>query len=212
MNTPTPLTRRQWLGQMSGPVLVASVGASLLPTTGRAAENTEDRLAGARVYNIRDFGAKGDGTTLDTAALQAAIDACHAAHGGTVLVPAGVFVIGTTELKSNVTLHLAAQGKLLGSADGNQYHATDSIPLFAAATSELFETWQYAARTLSAMSPAVSRAVWRFGKLWNGCALNCHVCESASERTTKQSCFPCSDHRRAEADFSNRSKWYFDSL
>ena len=129
MNTPAPLTRRQWLGQMSGPVLAASVGASLLPATGRAAENTEDRLAGARVYNIRDFGAKGDGQTLDTAALQAAIDACHAAQGGTVLVPAGVFVIGTTELKSNVTLHLAAQGKLLGSADGKQYHETDRIPL-----------------------------------------------------------------------------------
>ena len=129
MNSPTPITRRQWLGSMSAPVLAASVGASLLPAAGRASENSGDLLAGARVYNIRDFGAKGDGTTLDTAALQAAIDACHAAHGGTVLVPAGVFVIGTAELKSNVTLHLAAQAKLLGSADGSQYHATDSIPL-----------------------------------------------------------------------------------
>jgi hypothetical protein len=114
---------------MSGPVLAASVGASLIAPSAAGAEATEDRLAGARVYNIRDFGAKGDGTTLDTGALQAAIDACHAARGGTVLVPAGVFLIGTTELKSNVTLHLAAQGKLLGSADGKHYHATDSIPL-----------------------------------------------------------------------------------
>jgi polygalacturonase len=46
-----------------------------------------------------------------------------------VLVPAGVFVIGTVELKSNVTLHITAQGKLLGSADGKQYHAADAIPL-----------------------------------------------------------------------------------
>jgi polygalacturonase len=46
-----------------------------------------------------------------------------------VLVPAGVFQIGTVELKSNVTLHIAAAGKLLGSADGKQYHAVDSIPL-----------------------------------------------------------------------------------
>jgi len=37
----------------------------------------------------------------------------HKDQGGTVVVPAGVFVIGTLELKSNVTLHLAAQGKLL---------------------------------------------------------------------------------------------------
>ena len=84
---------------------------------------------GARVYNIRDFGAKGDGATLDTAALQAAIDACSRDGGGTVLVPAGTFVIGATELKSNVTLHIAAAGTLLGSADGKQYHAIDAIPL-----------------------------------------------------------------------------------
>ena len=84
---------------------------------------------GARVYNIRDFGAKGDGNAIDTAALQAAIDACARDGGGTVLVPAGTFQIGTTELKSNVTLHIAAGGTLLGSADGKQYHAVDAIPL-----------------------------------------------------------------------------------
>jgi hypothetical protein len=84
---------------------------------------------GARTYNIRDYGAKGDSSTLDTAALQAAIDACTHDGGGTVLVPAGIFQIGTVELKSNVTLHIAASGKLLGSADGKQYHAVDAIPL-----------------------------------------------------------------------------------
>src|SRR5438309_6785473 len=51
-----------------------------------------------RLYNIRDFGAKGDGATLDTAAVQAAIDTCHKDQGGTVFIPAGVFVIGTVEL------------------------------------------------------------------------------------------------------------------
>jgi hypothetical protein len=91
---------------------------------------------GARTYNIRDFGAKGDGTTLDTAALQSAIDACARDMGGTVLVPAGTFVIGTTELKSNVTLHIAAGGKLLGSADGKQYRNIDAIPLHGDSTLE----------------------------------------------------------------------------
>lgn len=84
---------------------------------------------GARIYNVRSFGAKGDGRTLDTACVQSAIDACHNEGGGTVVVPAGTFVIGTVELKSNVTLHIAADGKLLGSADGKQYHAVDAIPL-----------------------------------------------------------------------------------
>jgi hypothetical protein len=123
------MTRRAWLGQV--PVAGAAVGFGLLSETGLAApaKAKNDIDLGARVYNIRAFGAKGDGVTLDTAALQAAIDACTRDGGGTVLVPAGTFVIGTVELKSNVTLHIAATGKLLGSADGKQYHAVDAIPL-----------------------------------------------------------------------------------
>ena len=119
---------------MSVPVIVPSLGSNLLDATAAAAEQagrtaSDDKSLGARTYNIRDFGAKGDGSTLDTVAVQAAIDACNKDQGGTVLVPAGVFVIGTIEMKSNVTLHLVAQGKLLGTADGTQYHAAEAIPL-----------------------------------------------------------------------------------
>ena len=125
----SPLSRRHWLGLVS----TASVGSGLLAaaTGAPAAEPpaADPGSLGTRIYNIRDFGARGDGQTLDTAALQSAIDACHRDQGGTVLVPAGVFVIGTVELKSNVTLHLAAQGKLLGTADGRQYHAANDVPL-----------------------------------------------------------------------------------
>ncbi len=92
------------------------------------------KVAGVGVYNIRDHGAVGDGNTPDTAALQAAIDACAKDQGGTVLVPAGVFVIGTTELKSSVTLRIAAAGKLLGSRDATQYHATPGVPTTGDAT------------------------------------------------------------------------------
>ena len=96
---------------------------------GQASPSAASHDLGTRTYNIRDFGAKGDGVTLDTAAVQAAIDACNKDQGGTVLAPAGVFVIGTIEMKSSVTLHIAAQGKLLGSADGKQYRAAEAIPL-----------------------------------------------------------------------------------
>lgn len=123
------LSRREWLERVSGPALVGVAGAGLLASRAAAQTVTEDKNLGARVYNIRDFGAKGDGKTLDTAAVQAAIDACARDQGGTVLVPAGTFVIGTTELKSNVTLHLAASATLLGSGDGKDYHAVDAIPL-----------------------------------------------------------------------------------
>jgi len=119
------MTRRSWLGAVSTPV----AAAALLPAYASAAERTPATHLGARLYNIRDFGAKGDGKSLDTAALQAAIDACTRDGGGTVLVPAGTFVIGTTQLKSNVTLHLAASATLLGSGDGKDYHAVDAIPL-----------------------------------------------------------------------------------
>ena len=121
------LSRRKWLSLAA----TASVGSGLMGVTKVVAQTDapSNHDLGTRTYNIRDFGAKGDGATLDTAALQAAIDACNKEQGGTVLVPAGVFVIGTVEMKSNVTLRIAAQGKLLGSADGKQYHAADAIPL-----------------------------------------------------------------------------------
>jgi polygalacturonase len=121
------LTRRQWLG--NAPVGAFALG--LLGSRSLAAQtsHSSSKDLGAHAYNIRDFGAKGDGKAVDTAALQSAIDACTRDGGGTVLVPAGVFQIGTTELKSNVTLHIAAGGTLLGSNDGRQYHAVDEIPL-----------------------------------------------------------------------------------
>lgn len=59
------------------------------------------------IYNIRDFGALGDGHTNDATAIQAAVNTCSAAGGGQVLVPAGaVYLSGSILLKSNVELHV----------------------------------------------------------------------------------------------------------
>lgn len=133
MSPETPLSRRDWLGLVP-PALAATIGAGLIgPRAARADEpppagaGSADR--GVRVYNVRDYGAKGDAATLDTAAVQAAIDACAADAGGVVLVPAGTFLIGTIELKSNVTLRVAAAATLLGSHVAADYHAVDAIPL-----------------------------------------------------------------------------------
>ena len=73
------------------------------------------------MFNIVNFGAIPDGKTINTAQIQAAIDACHAAGGGQVVVPAGVFKTGTLWLRSNVELYLCAGAYLEGSRDPEDY-------------------------------------------------------------------------------------------
>ncbi len=59
------------------------------------------------VFNVTDFGAKGDGKTLDSPAINAAIEAAVADGGGQVFLPAGTFLSGSIRLKSNIELHLS---------------------------------------------------------------------------------------------------------
>ena len=64
-------------------------------------------------YNVRDYGAKGDGKTLDHQAINAAIDRWVAHGGGSVVVPAGTYLCGSIRMKSHVELHLSAGAKSL---------------------------------------------------------------------------------------------------
>ena len=121
------LSRRKLIAQLSVPPIVASLGGSVFSSNG-SAQTADNKLSGARVFNVRDFGAKGDGKALDTVAIQSAIDAAHEDQGGTVLVPAGTFLIGTVELKSNVILKISVQGRLLGSERPEHYKAGNGIP------------------------------------------------------------------------------------
>jgi Glycosyl hydrolases family 28 len=77
--------------------------------------------ASSRVFDIKKFGALGDGKKIDTAAINMAIDACNSAGGGTVYLPPGTYLSGTVVLKSNVTLYLEAGATLLGSKDVRDY-------------------------------------------------------------------------------------------
>ena len=72
-------------------------------------------------YNILSYGAKSDTTVLSTHALQQAIDACHKAGGGRVVVPAGHYKTGTIILKSNVHLYLEQGATLYGSTNLQDY-------------------------------------------------------------------------------------------
>ena len=76
----------------------------------------------ANDVNVMDFGAKGDGKSDDTVAIQKAIDACTASGGGQVLFPSGhTYLSGPLHLKSNIDLHLQPNATLLASPDESIY-------------------------------------------------------------------------------------------
>ena len=76
---------------------------------------------GAIAFDPRKYGAKGDGKTLDSAAINAAIDACTGAGGGVVHVSPGIYRCGIVILKPNVTLYLEAGATILGSTNIGDY-------------------------------------------------------------------------------------------
>jgi hypothetical protein len=74
--------------------------------------------------SVRDFGAKGDGATKDTPAIQQAIDRCWALGGGEALVPAGNYLTGAIALKSNTILRLEKDAAIVGTPDFADYPVT----------------------------------------------------------------------------------------
>ncbi|WP_164849870.1 glycoside hydrolase family 28 protein [Mucilaginibacter limnophilus] len=80
----------------------------------------------SKVYNVKDYGAVGDGKTLNTDALNKAVTACADAGGGMVLVPQGNYLSGTVVLKSNVTFYLEEDATIIGTTELSQYK---SLPL-----------------------------------------------------------------------------------
>lgn len=93
---------------------VLAAGLVLVPIVALAAAD--------KVYNIRDYGATGDGKTPCTAAIQKAIDACAAGGGGTVRLPAGRFLSGALRMRSGVRLSLEDGATLLGSPNRQDYY------------------------------------------------------------------------------------------
>ena len=73
------------------------------------------------IYDVRNYGAVGDGKTLNTAAIQKAIDDCASKNGGTVLLEDGTYMTGSIVLRSNVNLHIEQNSVLLGSPNCGYY-------------------------------------------------------------------------------------------
>src|SRR5258706_7750470 len=102
----------------SMPSILTLIPAILLvcsrPATARAAQT-------AVAFNIRDFGAKGDGIVKETAAIQSAVDAAAKQGGGTVTIPAGRYLSGTIHLKSNITLQISPGAMVAFSPDNSDF-------------------------------------------------------------------------------------------
>ena len=96
----------------------------------------------ARVCDVTAYGAKGDGVTKDTHAIQSAIDACAAKGGGTVRLSTGTFLTGPIVLKSHIALEVDAGATLLGSQDKADYPQVQELrepalqPLVSATNAE----------------------------------------------------------------------------
>jgi len=75
--------------------------------------------------SVEQFGAVGDGVTINTKSIQAAINAAHQQNNGVVIFPKGKFVSGTIQLKSNVTLYFKEGAVLLGSTNPKDYYNMD---------------------------------------------------------------------------------------
>lgn len=77
--------------------------------------------------NIKDFGAIGDGVTLNTSAIRAAIDKCASDGGGTVVIPSGLWLTGPITMRNNINLHADKGALIIFSKDHSDYFIGNNL-------------------------------------------------------------------------------------
>jgi polygalacturonase len=97
------------------------LGCCQSPAADASASAASPSATAKALVDARSFGALGDGRTKDTVAIQKALDACAKAGGGTVVVPRGVYLIGSIVMGSDTTLQLEHGANLTGSPETNDY-------------------------------------------------------------------------------------------
>jgi polygalacturonase len=123
MKKKTPL----WILCSSLVVLTFSVGAPRTHSTREPNSGQRSSTIAATVYDVRSFGARGDGKTLDTPAVNKAIETAALAGGGTVRFPAGTYLCFSIQLKSNIGLYLD-QGATILAADTKVIRGSYDLP------------------------------------------------------------------------------------
>jgi polygalacturonase len=116
-------------------LVVDVVGGAVVTGCG----NLEPSINWNNVYDVRDFGAIGDGRTLCTLAFQAAISAAatSSSDGGVVMVTHGHYLTGSVKLSSNVYLYVNRSAVIMGSAaiDDYWWNPATNMPVLVAASS-----------------------------------------------------------------------------
>jgi polygalacturonase len=157
-----PVTRRT----------VLKLGAHLASTAALAGcaltDFGKDRPPAMREFNVRDYGAVGDGRTLDTAAIQAAVDAAAAAVGPgalpvRVVVPGGrKYHVGTVVLKPGIDFHLADDAELFISINPTDYHGEAAVVATGAQGLKITGTGSINGRSPEIMTQFDQKDEWWF--------------------------------------------------
>ena len=130
INCPIPNTKFQHIFNCDWPSKTVVLGIALLGAffqTGCESTPAARSAHHRTVFNVRSFGATGDGKTLDNPAIDRAIQAAAAAGGGTVFVPAGTYLSGSIHLTNNIHLYLDAGAVILGAPQTmNAYDPTEA--------------------------------------------------------------------------------------
>src|ERR1700694_1430510 len=115
-------SRRDFMRLAGAGLTGATLGSASVFGLPRGATITQfgpDNNQGAPVYDVRTFGAKGDGNTIDTPAINKAIETASASGGGIVRFPAGTYACFSIHLKSKVALYLNPGATILAADSGS---------------------------------------------------------------------------------------------
>lgn len=124
--------------------------------------------AADKVFNVLEYGARGDAVTLDTAAIQKTIDAAHAAgHGARVLIPKGrTFLISTLELRADIDFHIQAGAELRISTNRADYASDGVLTALNAANLTISGKGKFMGQSLAFMTGYDAKDEWWLFKEW----------------------------------------------